>query len=146
MDVIEIKTLEEALTAFYRSGSQQQSAAHDWLTKAQTSPQAWSFVWDLLQLGKVGISITANVCRTINFCMFQLAVRDAILWSHHTAHETDETLVRGAGGKSWRTKAEIARDNHLVWQWTENCVESALHCGPLISFNCWSAAFIHFFY
>lgn len=50
---IDIKTLEEAVTVFYRSGSQQQSAAHDWLTKVQLSPQAWSFVWDLMQLGKV---------------------------------------------------------------------------------------------
>lgn len=53
METIDIKTLEEALNVFYRSGSQQQSAAHEWLTKAQTSTQAWSFVWELLQLGKV---------------------------------------------------------------------------------------------
>lgn len=136
MDVIEIKTLEEALTAFYRSGSQQQSAAHDWLTKAQSSPQAWSFVWDLLQLGKVSLFIVSNLCQTNNFGLFQLAVRDAILRSHHTAHEIDKALVRGAGGKSWRTEAEIARDNHPVWQRPENCLEPALHCGPLISFNC----------
>lgn len=50
---IDIKSLEEAVTVFYRSGAQQQSNAHDWLTKAQLSPQAWSFVWDLMQLGKV---------------------------------------------------------------------------------------------
>lgn len=50
---IDIKSLEEAVTIFYRSGAQQQSNAHDWLTKAQMSPQAWSFVWDLMQLGKV---------------------------------------------------------------------------------------------
>lgn len=49
---IDVKTLEDAVTVFYRSGAQQQSAAHDWLTKAQLSPQAWSFVWDLMQLGK----------------------------------------------------------------------------------------------
>lgn len=53
---IDIKSLEEAVTVFYRSGAQQQSNAHDWLTKAQLSPQAWSFVWDLMQLGKVIIS------------------------------------------------------------------------------------------
>lgn len=50
---IDIKSLEEAVTVFYRSGAQQQSNAHEWLTKAQLSPQAWSFVWDLMQLGKV---------------------------------------------------------------------------------------------
>lgn len=52
----DIKTLEEAITVFYRSGSQQQSAAHDWLTKAQLSTQAWSFVWDLMQIGKVSLN------------------------------------------------------------------------------------------
>lgn len=50
---IDIKTLEEAVTVFYRSGSQMQSAAHDWLTKAQLSPNAWSFVWELMQIEKV---------------------------------------------------------------------------------------------
>lgn len=50
---IDIKTLEEAVTVFYRSGSQMQSAAHDWLTKAQVSPNAWSFVWELMQIEKV---------------------------------------------------------------------------------------------
>lgn len=57
METIDIKTLEEAVTLFYRSGSEQQAsahtAAHDWLTKAQCSPQAWSFVWDLMQINKV---------------------------------------------------------------------------------------------
>lgn len=50
---IDIKTLEEAVTVFYRSNSQLQSAAHDWLTKAQLSPNAWSFVWELMQIEKV---------------------------------------------------------------------------------------------
>lgn len=50
---IDIKTLEQAVTVFYRSGSQMQSAAHDWLTKAQLSPNAWSFVWELMQIEKV---------------------------------------------------------------------------------------------
>lgn len=57
MEPIDVKTLEEAVAVFYRSGSQQQnsaqSAAHDWLQKAQASPQAWSFVWSLMQIGKV---------------------------------------------------------------------------------------------
>lgn len=57
MEPIDVKALEEAVTVFYRSGTQQQnaaqSAAHDWLTKAQCSTQAWSFVWELMQIGKV---------------------------------------------------------------------------------------------
>lgn len=52
-DVIDIRALEEAVILFYRSGSTQQAAAHEWLTKAQSSQQAWSFVWDLMRLDKV---------------------------------------------------------------------------------------------
>lgn len=51
-DVIDIRALEEAVILFYRSGSTQQAAAHEWLTKAQCSQQAWSFVWDLMRLDK----------------------------------------------------------------------------------------------
>ncbi|XP_018575465.1 importin-13 [Anoplophora glabripennis] len=41
--------LEEAVTLFYRTEAhQQQAEAHQWLTEAQNSPQAWSFVWELL--------------------------------------------------------------------------------------------------
>ncbi|KAJ8920238.1 hypothetical protein NQ315_011899 [Exocentrus adspersus] len=41
--------LEKVVTLFYRSEAQQQQAeAHQWLTEAQNSPQAWSFVWELL--------------------------------------------------------------------------------------------------
>ena len=53
MDAIDPRQLEEAVIVFYRSGSSQQAHAHDWLTKAQTSSHAWSFVWDLMQLDKV---------------------------------------------------------------------------------------------
>ncbi|CAH1165774.1 unnamed protein product [Phyllotreta striolata] len=40
--------LEKAVTLFYRSEAQQQAEAHQWLTEAQNSPSAWSFVWELL--------------------------------------------------------------------------------------------------
>lgn len=53
MEAIDIRALEEAVIVFYQSGSSQHAAAHDWLTKAQASPQAWSFVWDLMRLDKV---------------------------------------------------------------------------------------------
>lgn len=52
-DVMDIRALEEAVILFYRSGSTQQAVAHDWLTKAQSSQHAWSFVWDLMRLDKV---------------------------------------------------------------------------------------------
>ncbi|XP_017777342.1 PREDICTED: importin-13 [Nicrophorus vespilloides] len=42
------ENLEKAVCLFYRSEAGQQAEAHKWLTNAQNSPQAWSFVWDLL--------------------------------------------------------------------------------------------------
>lgn len=46
--------LEEAVTLFYRTEAhQQQAEAHQWLTEAQNSPQAWSFVWELLSPQRV---------------------------------------------------------------------------------------------
>lgn len=53
MEVVDVRALEEAVLVFYQSGSSQHAAAHEWLTKAQTSPQAWSFVWELMRLDKV---------------------------------------------------------------------------------------------
>lgn len=53
MESIDISRLEEAVVVFYRSTSQEQAITHDWLTKAQTSPQAWQFSWQLMELGKV---------------------------------------------------------------------------------------------
>lgn len=52
METIDIARLEEAVVLFYSSTSQEQAVTHDWLTKAQTSPQAWQFSWQLMQLGK----------------------------------------------------------------------------------------------
>ncbi|CAH2012321.1 unnamed protein product [Acanthoscelides obtectus] len=42
------ENLVKAVTLFYRSEAHQQAEAHQWLTEAQNSPQAWSFVWELL--------------------------------------------------------------------------------------------------
>lgn len=47
--------LEQAVSLFYRSEAAQQANAHQWLTQAQRSPEAWAFVWDLLQPSKVHI-------------------------------------------------------------------------------------------
>ncbi|XP_055905627.1 importin-13 [Eupeodes corollae] len=52
MEPIDIARLEEAVVVFYRSTSQEQAITHEWLTKAQASPQAWSFSWQLMQPGK----------------------------------------------------------------------------------------------
>lgn len=48
-----VENLEQAVAIFYRAETNQQAEAHQWLTKAQNSPQAWSFVWDLLSPQRV---------------------------------------------------------------------------------------------
>ncbi|KAK7863775.1 hypothetical protein R5R35_009581 [Gryllus longicercus] len=44
--------LEKAVSQFYQSDAAVQAKAHQWLTAAQTTPEAWTFVWDLLQPNK----------------------------------------------------------------------------------------------
>lgn len=68
-DAIDVQLLEEAVTVFYRSETQQQSAAHQWLLKAQLSQQAWSFVWDLMQLNKVNQSLYIFILFDIIECV-----------------------------------------------------------------------------
>ena len=58
-----VESLEEAVGIFYRAEANQQAEAHLWLTKAQHSSQAWSFVWELLNPQKVIISY---IKRTLN--------------------------------------------------------------------------------
>ncbi|KAF7279174.1 hypothetical protein GWI33_007585 [Rhynchophorus ferrugineus] len=43
-----VEDLEQAVAIFYRAEANHQAEAHQWLTKAQNSSQAWSFVWELL--------------------------------------------------------------------------------------------------
>lgn len=57
------ENLEKAVTLFYRSEALQQAEAHQWLTEAQNSPQAWGFVWELLNPLRVGITY----CKTYTF-------------------------------------------------------------------------------
>lgn len=45
--------LERAVCQFYQSDTTTQAQAHQWLTAAKISPQAWGFVWELLQPQKV---------------------------------------------------------------------------------------------
>lgn len=49
---MDVRTIEEAVLAFYRSGNRQQEDTHQWLQQIQESPQAWSFCWELMQLNK----------------------------------------------------------------------------------------------
>lgn len=48
-----VENLEKVVTLFYKSEAVQQAEAHQWLTEAQNSPQAWSFVWELLDPQRV---------------------------------------------------------------------------------------------
>ncbi|XP_073976588.1 importin-13-like protein cdm [Rhodnius prolixus] len=46
---ITLENVERALAQFYHTNSTLQAEAHQWLTAVQCSPNAWAFVWDLLQ-------------------------------------------------------------------------------------------------
>lgn len=48
-----VENLEEAVAVFYRAEPNYQAQAHQWLSKAQNSVQAWSFVWELLDPQRV---------------------------------------------------------------------------------------------
>lgn len=48
-----VQNLEYAVSVFYNSEQNERTQAHQWLTVAQSCPEAWSFVWDLLQTNKV---------------------------------------------------------------------------------------------
>lgn len=49
--------LEHAVSQFYHTDANMQAQAHQWLTTAQNSQQAWSFVWELLQPYRVSCCI-----------------------------------------------------------------------------------------
>lgn len=66
-----LENLEKAVTLFYRSEAGQQAEAHQWLTEAQNSPQAWSFVWELLHPSRVRIRQRYITIQTICFYFFQ---------------------------------------------------------------------------
>lgn len=90
MEPIDVKALEQAVIVFYRSGVQQQnatqSAAHDWLTKAQCSKQAWSFVWELMQIEKVRRRLT-GFTKSITFsCIFFLQSSEIQFFGATTLH------------------------------------------------------------
>lgn len=46
------ENVEKAIQEFYNGTSSSRADAHDWITKAQVSPEAWNFCWLLLRLDK----------------------------------------------------------------------------------------------
>lgn len=47
------QNLEYAVSVFYNGEQSDRAKAHAWLTAAQRVPEAWNFVWELLQPTKV---------------------------------------------------------------------------------------------
>lgn len=77
--------LEEAVTLFYRTEAQQQQAeAHQWLTEAQNSPQAWSFVWELLSPQRVILNKITSVNPYIKISCFRVQRFNFSLLPHCT--------------------------------------------------------------
>lgn len=48
-----LKTLEDAVLAFYQSNVKSKETTHDYLMQMQESPMAWQFAWDLMLPHKV---------------------------------------------------------------------------------------------
>lgn len=44
---------EYAVSVFYNGEPNDRTKAHTWLTTAQRVPEAWNFLWELLQPTKV---------------------------------------------------------------------------------------------
>lgn len=49
------QNVEYAVSVFYNGEPIDQAKAHTWLTSAQRVPDAWNFVWELLQPTKVNL-------------------------------------------------------------------------------------------
>ncbi|XP_072940741.1 importin-13 [Epargyreus clarus] len=47
-----VQNLEYAVSVFYNGEQAERANAHSWLTEAQRVPEAWNFVWELLQPSK----------------------------------------------------------------------------------------------
>lgn len=78
------ENLEKVVTLFYRSEAGQQAQAHQWLTEAQNSPQAWSFVWELLQPHRVIILYTFNYIASLIFYLQSSEVQFFAATTLHT--------------------------------------------------------------
>lgn len=117
METIDVKTLEEAVTLFYRSGgSEQQQSAHEWLTKVQCSPQAWQFVWDLMQMSKVSDKITIKICKLLHVYSIILLFLGAFYNPNWQILSLQSSEVQYFGATTLHTKLvkywhEVPREN-----------------------------------
>lgn len=92
-----VENLEKAVTVFYRAEAlDQQAEAHHFLTEAQNSPHAWSFVWDLLDIRRVSKSHFSLSHAIVQLFRSFIEFRSAIFCRHNITHETNEILDRSA--------------------------------------------------
>lgn len=78
------ENLEKAVTLFYRTEAGQQAEAHQWLTEAQNSPQAWGFVWELLSPHRV-VHFIPYVTHCLINC-YSLGIRGPVFCRHNASH------------------------------------------------------------
>lgn len=57
--------VDDAVRQFYSAGSNE---THSWLLRAQASPEAWHFVWQLLDPSKVPVS--ARISLTVFLSLY----------------------------------------------------------------------------
>lgn len=56
--------VDNAVKQFYSAGNNE---AHSWLLQVQTSPEAWNFVWHLLEPSKVLIAFFGRLAVSRSF-------------------------------------------------------------------------------
>lgn len=78
-----IENLEKAVTVFYRTEALQQAEAHQWLTEAQNSPHAWSFVWALLDPRRVSKLQKLFTPHKYNYCMCRVLKYNSLPLQHY---------------------------------------------------------------
>lgn len=133
LEPIDIGRLEEAVVIFYRSTSQEQALTHEWLTKAETSPQAWQFSWQLMQLEKVK-DFTENLFFHCIHTKYEFVAepRGAIFWRNYFALEANEALAWGAAREPGWAETEDIGNNCAIRFRTQTGSKSTLSCGKHI--------------
>ena len=76
--------IDQAVKQFYAEGN---NDVHSWLLRVQSSPEAWTFVWELLGPSKVrGISLLFpcnNDILEITVLIFIIVERSTVLCSYY---------------------------------------------------------------
>lgn len=151
MDVIDLRALEEAVTVFYRSCSTEQAKAHEWLTKVQNSPQAWSFAWDLMAPDKVSPVHGFHLVCKRNLETVERGLRIFCNYTKNTPFLVKPSEIQFFGATTLHSKLmkywhEVPKENHeeLKQKLLESII--AFGSGPKIVLNrlCISVVFVLF--